>query len=371
MKGEVPMRPAIRSILFIGAIAAALVGCEAESPTVPEQVRPIRTFTVTEVASGQVRRFSAVIQPGDTSQLSFQVGGNVREVRVSQGDKVAAGDVLAVLDQEPYRLDVRAAEAELARARAELANKRAEFERQRTLYRQGWVARVRFDNAERDYRAASSRVDYTLARLELARRDLANTTLAAPFAGSIAIRSVDPFVEVRAGQVVFQIDAEGGLEAEFGVPETVIAEIALGMPVQVQTPQVAQPLAALVTEIGSAAGAGTIFPVRAALTEPPPSLRPGMTAEATLTLAHGATDVGFFVPLSAVAAGEQPGDGYVFVYDPQTSTVNRRAVKSAPVARGNVIAVTGLKIGEKLASAGTSFLADGQRVALLVPDLES
>lgn len=365
------MRPAIRSILLVGALAGTLTACEAEPPAVPEQIRPLRTFTVTEVASGQVRRFSAVIQPGDTAQLSFQVGGNVREVRVNQGDHVAAGNVLAVLDQEPYRLDVRAAEADLARARAELANKRADFERQRTLYRQGWVARVRFDNAERDYRATSSRVDYTLARLELARRDLANTTLVAPFAGSIASRTVDPFVEVRAGQMVFQIDAEGGLEAEFGVPETVIGEIVLGMPVQVHTPQTAEPLAALITEIGSAAGAATVFPVRAALTEPPPSLRPGMTAEALLTLAHGATDVGFFVPLSAIAAGEQPGEGVVFVYDPQTSTVNRRAVKSAQAARGNVVAVTGITIGERLASAGVSFLVDGQRVALLVPDLGS
>ncbi|MFZ1416126.1 MAG: efflux RND transporter periplasmic adaptor subunit [Defluviicoccus sp.] len=362
------MWPAVKSILLGVAIAGALSGCEAEPPDIPEQVRPIRTFTVTEVASGQVRRFSAVIQPSDTAQLSFQVGGNVREVRVSQGDRVATGDVLAILDQAPYRLDVRAAEADLARARAYLANMRAEFERQRTLYRQGWVARVRFDNAERDYRAASSRIDYTVARLDLARRDLANTTLAAPFAGSIAIRAVDPFVEVRAGQMVFQIDAEGGLEAEFGVPETVIGEITLGMPVQVQTPQMAEPLAALITEIGSAAGAGTVFPVRAALTDPPPLLRPGMTAEASLTLAHGATDVGFFVPLSAVAPSEQPGEGFVFVYDPKTSTVNRRAVKTAQATRGNVVAVTGIMIGERLASAGISFLADGQRVALLAPD---
>ena len=42
-----------------------------------------------------------------------------------------------------------------------------------------------------------------------------------------------------------------------------------------------------------------------------------------------------------------------------------------PLGNRNVVAVTGIKIGERLASAGTSFLADGQRVALLVPDLES
>lgn len=355
----------IKRMLLGVAAAGVLTACEAEPPAVPEQIRPIRTFTVTEVASGQIRRFSAVIQPGDTSRLSFQVGGNVREVRVNQGDRVAAGEVLAVLDEEPYRLDVRAAEAELARARAEVANVRAEFERQRTLYRQGWVARVRFDKAERDYRAASSRIDYTVARLDLARRDLANTALVAPFEGSIAVRAVDPFVEVRAGQMVFQIDAEGGLEAAFGVPETVIGQIALGMPAQVQVLQIDSPASALITEIGSAAGAGTTFPVRAALADPPPLVRPGMTAEVSLILEHGATNAGYFVPLSAVAPGDRAGEGFVFVYDPRTSTVSRRQVVSAQAARGNVLAVTGVTIGERLASAGVSFLVDGQKVAPL------
>ena len=43
----------------IGLLAAAfLAACEGEAPEVPQQVRPIRTFTVAEVASGQVRKFA-------------------------------------------------------------------------------------------------------------------------------------------------------------------------------------------------------------------------------------------------------------------------------------------------------------------------
>jgi multidrug efflux pump subunit AcrA (membrane-fusion protein) len=68
-------------------------------------------FTITDVASGQVRIFSAVIEASDSSSLSFQIGGNVREVKVNQGDQVARDQVLAVLDQEPFRLNVQAAAA--------------------------------------------------------------------------------------------------------------------------------------------------------------------------------------------------------------------------------------------------------------------
>ncbi len=353
----------------LGSIACAVVlaGCEAEMPPVAETVRPIRTFTVAEVASGQLRRFSATIQAADTTQLSFQVGGNVREVRVNRGDRVSAGDVLAVLDQEPYRLDVQAAEADLARSRAELANARSEFERQRTLYRQGWATRARFENAQRDYRAASNKVNFSIARRDLARRDLGNTTLVAPFDGFISSRSVDPFVEVQAGQAIFQMDAEGVLEAAFGVPETVISRIALGMPAVVQLPQIEEPLAAVITEVGSAAAAGSTFPVRAALAEPPDLVRPGMTAEVSLVLEHGATDTGYLVPLSAVAPGPSPGEGFVFVYEPATSTVKRRPVTSAATTRGNLVAITGVSVGDRLATAGVNFLVDGQRVKPMEP----
>ena len=349
------------------AIAGILAACADDPPPVPEQVRPIRVLTITDVASGQVRKFSGVIEASDSSSLSFQIGGNVQEVQVNQGDQVTAGDVLAVLDQEPFRLNVQAAEADLQAVRADLAQAKAEFDRQKQLYEQEWVARARFENAERDYRTAASRVDYAVARLSLAQRDLRNTTLVAPFDGFISTRSVDPFVEVQAGQKLFQIDAEGGFEAAFGVPETTIAQIVLGMPVAVNLLQVDEPLDALISEVGSAAGTGNTFPVNAALIEPPEIVRPGMTAQVTLLVADDAAETGYLVPLSAVAPGDRAGEGFVFVYDPESSTVRRTLVKSTQSLAGNVVAVTGVTAGEIVATAGVNFLVDGQNVTRIEP----
>jgi hypothetical protein len=157
-----------------------------------------------------------------------------------------------------------------------------------------------------------------VARVNLAQRDLRNTTLYAPFDGFISSRSIDPFVEVRAGQKLFQIDAEGGFEAAFGVPETTIARVVLGMPATVQFPQVDGPLDALVAEVGSAAGTGNTFPLKAALIEPPPVVR-------------------------------------------------RTLVKAAQALTGNVVAVTGVRAGDVVATAGVNFLVDGQNVTLMAP----
>ncbi len=348
-------------------LLAFTAACDEQPPPIEQPARPIRTFTVTEVASGQVRRFSAVIEASDSSSLSFQITGNVQKVAVNQGDQVTAGQVLAVLDQEPFKLSVQAAQADLQTTRANLAQAKAEYERQKTLYEQGWVARARFDNAERDYRATLSRVDYAVARLSLAERDLRNTTLTAPFDGFISLRTVDAFVEVRAGQELFRIDAEGGLDAAFGVPETTIAQIILGMPASVKLPQFAEAVEALVTEVGSAAGAGNTFPVNAALIEPPAGMRPGMSAEVTVTLADEAGETGYLVPLSAVTPGEAPEQGFVFVYDPASGTVRRTPVKPTVTLASNMVAVTGVAAGDIVATAGANFLVDGQAVELMTP----
>jgi RND family efflux transporter MFP subunit len=364
MRIPFPRRLLLRVSLAVG-LAAVAAGCEPEQAAAPEPVRPIRGYTVTEVASGQVRRFAGVIEAVDSTSLGFQVGGNVREVRVNQGDTVRLGQVLAVLDREPYEIAVREAQAELQRARAYVAQTRADFERHQRLLAQRAVSQVAFEVAERNFVSAQSQVDVAQARLSLAERDLRNTTLLAPFAGAVAARLVDPFVEVRPGQELFRLDAAGRRQAAIAVPETSIALIAPGMAASVSVPQLPEPMPARVSEIASAAGTGNAFPVKVTLSQPPPSLRPGMTAEVSIVLAHGAGEVSYFVPLAAIVPGDARGEGFVFVLDPVSSTVRRTAVRTSGTLASNMVAVTGLGAGDIVAAAGVSFLRDGQRVTLM------
>ena len=98
---------------FVLALVAAplLSGCEEEQPDVVPQIRAIKTYTVTEVASGQTRKFSGQVYATDSATLSFHVSGKVIEMRVKQGDRVEKDQVLAVVDAQPYDLDVQSAKS--------------------------------------------------------------------------------------------------------------------------------------------------------------------------------------------------------------------------------------------------------------------
>jgi len=352
----------------IGLAAAVLLlaACEEEPPELMENIRAIKTITVSERGSGQTRRFPGIVEAVDTSSISFEVAGNTREVNVNVGDRVVEGQVLATLDDKPFQLSVEGAEAEVGRAKAQLAEKDTDYERQKTLYEKDWVAKAAYDQALAARDSAANQVSYANSKLNLARRDLEKTILTAPFDGVIASKFVDPFQEVARGEKVFEIYREGAMEVVVSVPETAINEVYLGLPAEVTFPsdQVAS-LEGRVSEIGTVAGDANAFPVKVALTDPPDKVLPGMTAEVALILGEASGNVSYLVPISAIAPGDEPGQGFVFVFDPESETVKKTEVRGGGVQDNRVSITEGIAPGDVLAVAGVSFLRDGQKVKLM------
>ena len=361
----------MRFAVLCGCAAAVtasfvLVACGQEQAVTTERVRAIKTITVSERSSGQLRRFPGVVEAVDTSVLSFEVAGNTREVAVNLGDRVTQGQVLATLDDTPFQLNVEAAQADVGRAKADLAEKETDFVRQRTLYEKDWVSKAAYDQALAARDSAANQVAFATSKLNLARRDLEKTVLRAPFEGVIADKVVDPFQEVARGQRVFDIYVEGAMQVELSVPETDIGDIYLGLPAEVDLPSDRNgAVAGRVSEVGTVASEANAFTVKVALTDPPAEVLPGMTAEVSLMLAHRDAADAFFVPISALVPGEQPGLGYVFVYDAEGSVVRRTPVRGSGVRDNRVVIGEGLQAGDIIAVAGVSFLRDGQTVTLL------
>lgn len=351
------------------AVLFGLAACEDEPPAVEEVVRTIKTMTVTELASGRVRKYSGVVQATDSSSLGFQVAGNVNQVAADIGDQVSKGQVLAVLDTRPYELNVQGAEAELQKVQSDLQEKQLEYDRQARLFEKEWVSQAALDQARSAYESARASLNFAQSKLNLARRDLRLTTLTAPFAGVIATREVEPFMDVAAGQVLFEINAEGALEASFTVPETTIAQITLGSPVTVAFPtERGSQSEGRITKVGSAAAAANAFPVNASLIDAPASIRAGMTAEISVVLRGGQEDSGYLVPIVALAPGsDRVQRGHVFVFDPASSTVVKTPISARGAADNMVSVFEGLEAGDVIAVAGVSFLTDGQKVRLMAP----
>ena len=345
-----------------------LAACEEDAPPPVETVRAIKTVTVADRASGTVRKFAGIVEAVDTSSLSFEVTGNVQELQVERGDSVQREELLARLDDEPFKLAVEGAEASLGRAKAEFAEATTEFQRQETLFQKGWVAKAAYDQALASYRSAENNVKYQQSQLNLAKRDLEKTVLIAPFDGIISERHVDAFQEVNRGEPIFDVYAEGAMQVHLSVPETSIREIHLGLPAEFSFPtRPGLVLEGRVTEIGTVAEAANAFPVKIALLEGNGEVLPGMTAEAALLLGGEEEATSYLVPVSAIAPGKEPRVGYIFVFDADSSTVHQVEVRSEGVRDNQVVISEGLEGGDIIAVAGVSFLSDGQRVKLMQP----
>ena len=354
-------------MVWLLCISAALTACK-EKVEIIESVRPIKTMTVSEQASEQIRKFSGIVAAVDSSGLSFEVGGQVASVKVDIGDPVKKGQVLAVLDPESYQLEVDASKAELAKARDNVTRSKAEYERQKRIFEQGAGAKRYMEVAEYSYKAAVSAVELQVARLDLVNRNLRKTTMLSPYDGTIASRSVQPHEEVQAGQKVFEINATGKMEVQLAVPETTIDRIHIDGAATITFPTLPDgPAKGRISYIGSAAAQANAFPVKVELTGPNEKVKPGMTAEVNLDIQDENRQPGYMLPVQAILPAAEANQGYVFVYDPQTSMVKKTPVRFSGMERKMVIVPDGLSAGEIIAVAGVSFLADGMKVKLMKP----
>jgi len=367
-------RAARQLSIALGLLILA-TGCREE--TVPPELPPraIQWQRVSATPTLQRRVLSGIVTAVSDTKLAFEVGGTVQLVEVSLGDRVEEGQALAQLDPEPLELAVRDAEATLAAARARREEARATFSRFDEAAATGAVAQQELDAARATRDARDSQFDAAEARLGLARRDLRRSVLRAPFTGVVSRRQIEPAMQVTTGQTAFEMDsAKSGLRVEVQMPETLIARVRQGDRVEVGFPSKTPGIdasarsVAVVSEVGTRVGAGNSFPVRADLEDPPAALRPGLTAEVTFSLSPrgGAVEglEGFLIPIAAVRA--EPDDGFsVFVYDDATFTVKRRTVQTGGVGDDVIVVLEGLEEGDVIATAGVSFLRDGQTVTLL------
>jgi RND family efflux transporter MFP subunit len=350
------------------SISLGLAGCGQEEALLELPPRAIAWRRVSDTPGTARRVISGIVTAVSDTRLAFEVHGVVATVDVNFGDMVTSGQVLATLDPEPLELTVRDAEAQLASARADFQDAALTFARATSLFEQDVASAAERDRAKARNDSTRSGVEAAEARLGLAQRDLRRSALRAPFDGSISVRNIDPAQKVASGEVAFEMDSgESGLRIEVQVPETVIARVKQGMEVDVSFPSVSTDVfPAVVSEVGTRAGDGNAFTVKADLTRPVESVRPGMTAEVHfLVRAGGLIDFdGHVIPMASIRQ-DMDGSMSVFVFDRQTSTLRQTTIVTGGVLNNEVAVMDGLHDDDIVAIAGVSFLSDGQTVQLL------
>ena len=340
-------------------------------------VRPVPRETMAE-AMGTVRaRTTAAVAP--------QVTGRLTGVAVSEGSVVAAGALLATIDDTTVRAQFSSAEgavaeAEAAREEVDGAISQAEagktlaektFERFRTLLEGKVVTRQEFDEVEmrrivavKDLERAqqkrvqvSAKIAQAKGQADAAKAMLAWTKVTAPFAGVIVEKRADTGSMAIPGVPLFLLEDPRRHRIEVFVPETYLTLLRKGTPVQVALDaDPGNPFPAVVTEVVPEIDPATrTFTVKADLPAGP--ARSGQSGKVRFAAGKGTV---LAVPKRAITrAGGSDG---VFTVGALDNVARLSVITLGAEFDDRVEVLSGLSDGDRVALSPIDKLSDGARV---------
>lgn len=318
-----------------------------------DQSRPAKIVEVTAASGVRSFRFPGVVQAVQQATLTFPVSGRLVELPVDEGQEVAAGALLARLEEPRFS-------ARLASSQAEYDKALADFRRAESLFASGNLTRRELDSRRATMKVAQG-------ALNAAKEDVAATVMKAPFSGIVARRHVEAFQNVQANEPVITLQDLSAFDVLIHVPTRAVLKSDGSREARVSIEGIA----------------GRSFPasVRSVATEPDPAtqnyavllrmerpaginLLPGMAAT-VFPAASGPGDDAeeqiFLAPLGAVAAAAD-GSTYVWRVDRDTGVVERRPVAVGGVRGESIEILSGLTAGDWLIGAGLSHVQEGMTV---------
>jgi RND family efflux transporter MFP subunit len=352
------------------ALLLGLQQCGERKEAATEQpIRGLRAYKVAARAESRIRNFPSILQPADVSVLAFEIAGQLKAVDLQVGQKVQLGDVLAEIDPRSLQAQVDQASAGVQQAEAQLANAQGDFQRKEELLKRGVTTQAIYDQSKANLLSAQAQLDQARRQVDLANHNLDRSKLLAPFKGTIARVEVKSFAQVAAGQAIVTLYSDDRFETSFLVPAVTFQSLKVGQPVEVKVADLpGTSLKGEISELGSKAEQVSAFPVVVRLDNNIQGLNAGMSVEVAVEEPLIGGGRGFLLPLSALAPTDSKDlqrAATVFVYDKPTSSVRKRQVTVGGI-RGNDLVVTdGLNADDLVASAGVSYLVDGQKVKLL------
>jgi membrane fusion protein (multidrug efflux system) len=315
---------------------------EEETPPVPVETSvPIRgdilaTYTGT-----------APIEASAEADVIAKVAGEVRELRVEEGDIVSKGQILATLDGDRLRL-------ELSETQARLKKLQRDFQRNEELQEKGLISEGDFEKMRYDLEALQA--SYNLASLELD-----YTKIRAPIDGVISERYLKLGNTIKTGDPVFRVTGLDPLVAYIFVPEREFQQIAAGQPVFIEIDALlGPPVAASVTRVSPIVDPDTgTFKITIELNGVGQNIKPGMFGR--MSIIYDKHENALQIPRSAIV--ETASDTFVFVVEDSVGI--RKAVETGFSSNGMVEITSGLTMDENIITVGHIGLKNDASVVVI------
>lgn len=222
--------------LAVGVTAAACggTGAEAESAAA-HAVRtvPVRTATVQTRNLTEMLTLTGTLDPRSEVTVVPEISARLERTLKNEGDRVAKGQLLAVLDAGDFRLARDRAKASLDVAEANRAHARAEKERADSLLKTGGITDKDHLSAQVAVQIAEASASQSRTELAIAERQLGRSQITAPLSGRISKRMADAGTMVAAGTPIYQIVDDSVFDLRSSVASGDFAKLRVGEKVTV------------------------------------------------------------------------------------------------------------------------------------------
>lgn len=333
----------MKKIVYILCTAVLLTACSQQEEK--KQVPPIRVSVLEMDTSATVSTHTYVgeTQEATSLPLSFIMGGKITEVRVKNGDKVTAGQVL-------LRTDNTQAQNSLRSAKAQLRYAEEGYNRTKQLYEQGGVAEMKYIEVTSQYRTAQSLVS-------LAQKEVDNCTLKAPQDGIVSRCEVHVGQNLLPEQTALTLLDVNGLLVTFSVPENDIAQVHIGDSAIVSLPALGNTICMAVVTERSLTGSryAHSYDIKMRIIDRPEHIMPGMVCKVTLA---SQTQQGYRIPSSCVRQLPQGQSVWVM----ENGEAHRRQVQVSQYLSGGVLVTDGLNKGDAVIAGGYQKLYEGAKI---------
>lgn len=342
------------AILLSGSFSAAQTTAPppdaADPATAQEDSATAIPVEVTEAATGAIAAYlsaTANLVPEDQVDVLAEIEGRVADLKVEEGDRVGAGEVLATLDRGEV-------EIALHKARLRAGNAEAAYQRARDTLDDGLISREEFDRIE---------MEHEVARQEVAEAEwrLGRTVIRAPFAGVVTERAITPGQHLRQGEKLFTVADFQPLVARIFLPESDVLDLTEGREVRISlAADTSIAFAGRIRRISPVVDTATgTVKVTVEATRAPAEVRPG--AFVTVGIVREARSGATLLPLTSVI--RELRSAHVFVTDGETA--HKRAVTLGLEEDDMVEILSGVEPGETVVVAGQGGLRDGSRIKIL------
>lgn len=327
-------------------------------------------------ASKPVAVKTAVVVQGTVNPslaLSGSVSGNREAVITAKsqgiltmlggrtGQRVRAGQVVAVLESNQQHLTVEKSREQEASAGAALDKARTDYTRISQLFQQGAVSRADYENAEISFKNAQAAYNVAVSDRQLAGQLLKDTTVTSPFAGCVVESFAEEGEMIFPGTKLITVVDDSVLKIKANVTASQLKLVAVGQKgVFSAGADPGKEFPCTVKSVSSRANQSNLtYAVELSLSgDAGQFLKPGMFGQ--VRLETGAVP-GVIFPREAVVTRDESGEAEVFVVS--ADRAYRIKVMTGQSDDRNTMALSGLKPSDRVVTFGQSLLKDGSLVA--------